>query len=317
MEGEKLNRTGLACLAVVYVVWGSTYLAIRLAVREGAGFPPFTLGGLRVIVAGLALLLIAAALGRPLRPRRADLVCLLGSGLLLWPLANGLVTWGEQRADSGLAALLVGSMPIWIAIMESHLDRRLPSALLVAALLTGFAGVGLLAWPVLSHGARADVMSVLALLAAPITWGAGSIWQRRRSLQTAPLVASAWQQLFGGLGFALLAVVLREPRPTPTPVAWGAWAYLAVFGSIVAFTCYVQTLRLLPMNVTATYAYVNPVIAVVLGRLVLGEAITGWTLAGASLVILGVAGVFRDRARQARFLHRPDLAARSLPPPTD
>jgi len=313
MQGEKLSRAGLACLAVVYVVWGSTYLAIRLAVREGAGWPPFTLGGLRVLAAGVALLLIAAALRRPLRPRRRDLGVLLGSGLLLWPLANGLVTWGEQRADSGYAALLVGSMPIWIAIMESHLDRRLPSALLIVSLLAGFAGIGLLAWPVLRHGARADVLSVIALLAAPITWGAGSIWQRRHGVQSPPLVASAWQQLCGGIGFALIALLLREPRPTPTPVAWGAWAYLAVFGSIVAFTCYIQSLRLLPMNVTATYAYVNPVVAVILGRIVLDEPITGWTVGGAGLVILGVAGVFRDRARPGVFLRR-RVPAPAVPP---
>lgn len=299
IEG-RLDRAGLLYLGIVYVVWGSTYLAIRLAVRPGAGFPPFTLGALRVLVAAGILFAAAALTRQRLWPRKSELPVLIGGGLLLWPLANGLVVLGETRADSGFAALLVGSMPIWVAIMEAHLDRRLPTARFMGALLIGFAGVALLAWPVLRSGARADVLAVVALLAAPITWGAGSLWQRRRPVALAPLASAAWQQFFGGLGFIVAVLLLREPRPAPTPAAWGAWAYLTLFGSVIAFTSYVQTLRRLPMRIVSTYAYVNPVVAVGLGWIVLREQVTGWTLAGASLVLLGVAGVFHERGRGRR-----------------
>ncbi len=294
---DRLSRPGLLYLLVVYIVWGSTYLAIRVAVREGAGFPPFTLGAMRVLVAG-AMLLGLAALGRQrLRPARGELAVLASSGLLLWPAANGLVVLGEMRADSGYAALLVGSMPIWVAIMESHLDRRLPTALLIGSLLIGFGGIGLLAYPVLQHGSRADALAVVALLLAPISWGAGSVLQQRRPVRMPVLAAAGWQQLCGGIGFVAVALLRGEPRPTPTPEAWGAWAYLVVFGSLIGFTSFVQTLRLLPMNVSMTYAYANPVVAVILGHLILREPVTSWTAAGAAMVIIGVAGVFRNRRR--------------------
>ncbi len=293
---DRLSRAGLVYLAIVYVVWGSTYLAIRVAVREGAGFPPFTLGAMRVFAAAAVLVAAAAFAKHRIRLTRSELIVLAGSGFLLWTCGNGLVTWGETRADSGLAALLVGSMPIWVALMEARLDRRLPTLLLLVSLLTGFAGIGLLAAPVMHAGTRADDLAVVGLLIAPITWGAGSIWQRRRPPRVHPLVASGYQHLFGGIGFAVVALLVGESRPTPTPHAWIAWAYLVVFGSLLGFTSYVQTLRRLPLNVVMTYCYVNPVIAVVLGRLILGEAITGWTIGGTALVLLGVAGVFRDRA---------------------
>jgi drug/metabolite transporter (DMT)-like permease len=293
---ERLNRAGLGYLTIVYVIWGSTYLAIRVAVREGAGFPPFILGAMRVFAAAAILIAFALLSRHRVRLTRPELIVLAGSGLLLWTGGNGLVTWGETHADSGLAALLVGSMPIWVAMMEAHLDRRLPTPLLVASLLTGFAGIGLLAAPVLIAGSHAEAWAVIGLLIAPITWGAGSIWQRRRPPQVHPVVASGYQHLFGGIGYTAIALLTREPLPTPTPHAWAAWAYLVVFGSLLGFTSYVQTLRRLPMNVVMTYCYVNPVVAVILGRLILGEAITGWTIGGTALVLLGVAGVFRDRA---------------------
>jgi len=292
---QPLSRAGLAHLGVVYVVWGSTYLAIRLAVREGSGFPPFTLACLRVLAAAAVLLGWAALRGHRLRPTRTEALVLAGSGLLLWVGGNGLVTWAEQRADSGIAALLVGIMPIWGALIEAALDRRAPSPKLAASLLIGFAGVGLLSWPLLRHGTSADVWAVIGLLIAPLTWVAGSIWMARRRPGLTIQAASGWQQLFGGLGFLVVIALTGEPRPTPTTEAWLAWAYLTVFGSIVAFTSYVTVLRLLPMQVAMTYTYANPVIAVLLGHLILDEPVTSWTLGGAVLVMAGIAGVFNNR----------------------
>ena len=301
-EAEGAERgsrwAGLVYLLVVYVVWGSTYLGIRIAVREGTGFPPFTMAAMRGIAAGCLLLLWAAATRKQLRLSRGEALVLAASGALLWVGGNGLVVWAEQRADSGYAALVVGSAPIWVAMMESLLDRRLPSLLLVGSLLTGLAGVGLLTAPALAAGLAVDVGVAGALVLAAVTWGAGSILQRRRPAAAPPLVTAAYQLLFGGVGLGLVALLAREPTPQPTTEAWLAWGYLVVIGSLLGFTSYVQALHLLPTNVIMTYAYVNPVIAVLLGWLVLHEPITLWTLGGMALVLLGVAGVFRDRYQQ-------------------
>jgi drug/metabolite transporter (DMT)-like permease len=205
------------------------------------------------------------------------------------------VTFAEQRADSGLAALMVSASPIWAALIEAIIDRRLPSLQLAVALLVGFGGIALLTTPALMSGVRADTVAILALMGAPVTWAAGSVLQARRPVRHSPRTSSAYQMLFGAIGFALVIFLIREPLPTPTTEAWLAWLYLLVFGSLFAFTSYVIALRLLPTPIVMTYAYVNPVLAVVLGWIVLGEQITWWTVAGTALVLLGVAGVFRER----------------------
>lgn len=286
---------GLFHLLVIYIVWGSTYLAIRVAVREGAGFPPFTMGAMRLLVAGSLLLLGAALARHRLKLSKQEFFVLVLSGMLLWVGANGLVMWAEQRADSGYAALLVASTPIWVAVIEALLDRKMPSYLFMASLLTGFAGIGVLTTPVLTNGTHADALSALALMIAPISWGIGTVLQRRRPVTLNMFVSSGYQQLFGGLGFAVTSIILGEPLPTPTPEAWWAWGYLVVFGSIVAFTSFLMSIRLLPTSIVMTYAYVNPVVAVILGWLILHEPIGVWTVAGTTLVLLGVAGVFRNQ----------------------
>jgi drug/metabolite transporter (DMT)-like permease len=151
--------------------------------------------------------------------------------------------------------------------------------------------------PVLRTGVRADLLSVIALLVAPLSWAAGSVLQGRRAVTVSPVVSSGYQQLAGGLWLVLGAWLFREPVPHPTAQAWGAWGYLVVVGGL-GFFAYVQALRRLPISLATTYAYVNPVIAVFLGWLILGEPITIWTLAGAALVLAGVAGVLRLRLRR-------------------
>ncbi len=292
---RELDRRGLWHLLVVYLVWGSTYLAIRVAVREGAGFPPFFMAGMRVTAAAAILLGWSALRGERVRLTRREFVLMLGSGLLLWVGGNGLVTWAEIHADSGLAALLVASIPIWFELVAMVTDRRWPRPRLAGSILIGFAGVGILTWPVLRAGVRADLMAVAALLAAPLFWAIGSVWFQRRKPDLSIRVISGWQQLCGALGFAVLVLLRSEPLPTPTGEAWLAWGYLVLFGSVIAFTSYMSTLRLLPAAVVSTYAYANPVIAVFLGWLILREQITGYTLAGALLIIAGVAGIFNNR----------------------
>jgi drug/metabolite transporter (DMT)-like permease len=282
-------------LLAVYVAWGSTYLAIRIAVREGTGFPPFTMAASRSLLAGVLLLLGLGLLGQRQWPTRRDFVVLAASGTLLWVGGNGLVVWAEQKAESAYAALLVSSAPVWVAVLEGALDRRVPSPLLIASLAAGLAGVGLLMAPALLHGAAADPVSAGALTLASVTWGAGSLLQRRCPVGISGLASAGYQLVLGGVGLAVVALIAREPWPTPSGEAWLAWTYLVLIGSLVGFTSYVQVLRLLPTPAAMTYAYVNPVIAVLLGWLVLHEAIGLWTLGGMALVLLGVAGVFRDR----------------------
>ena len=298
-DRSSLPVSGLANLAVVYVIWGSTYLAIRLAVREGAGFPPFALGAVRVLVAGSLLLGWATIRRMRVRLTRTEWITLAIAGLLMWPGANGLVNWGEQRADSSYAALLVGSLPIWTAVIEALLDRRRPSWPLVLSLLIGFAGLGLLTAPKLAGAGGAGALTILALLIAPITWAIGSVLQLRRPVGVTPLVSAAYLHLFGGIGFAVLFLVTREPLPTPSLEAWGALGYLIVAGSVFAFTSYIRALHVLPIAIATTYAYVNPAIAVLLGWLILKEPITPPILGGMALILLGVWGVFREKYRRA------------------
>lgn len=294
-EHARLDPVGLGNLFIVYLVWSSTYLAIRFAVREGAGFPPFTLGFMRAALGGVLLLAWGWLRGEQLKLTRQEFITLAASGALLWLGGNGLVTFAEQRADSGLAALMVAASPIWAALLEAIIDRRLPSFQFVLALIVGFAGIALLTAPALMSGVRADAIAILALIGAPITWAAGSVLQARRPVQHTARTSSAYQMAFGAIGFAIVVLLLKEPLPTPTQEAWLAWIYLVIFGSLFAFTAYVTALRLLPTRIVMTYAYVNPVLAVLLGYFVLSEAVTVWTIAGTALVLLGVAGVFRER----------------------
>ena len=307
-SGERvgsLPAAGLLHLAIVYVVWGSTYLAIRLAVREGAGFPPFGLGASRVAVAGTLLLAWGALRRMRVRLTRSELVTLGLAGLLMWPAANGLVNWAEQRADSSYAALLVGMMPLWSAGLEAILDRRRPSWRLAASLSVGFAGLALLTAPQLARAQGADVWRIVALILAPLSWSIGSMRQTRRPVGVSPLVGAGYLHLFGAIGFLALALVTREPMPTPTAQAWAAWAYLVGAGSILAFTSYIRVLRLLPIHVAMTFAYVNPVIAVVLGALVLQEPLAPPILAGMGLILVGVWGVFREKYGRVRSMRDP------------
>jgi drug/metabolite transporter (DMT)-like permease len=282
-------------LLVTYVVWGSTYLAIRVAVREDAGWGPFWLGASRVLVASALLFAFNWLRRVRLRPCRLELAVVAATGLLLWVGGNGAVNWAEQHVDSGLAALIVGTMPMWVAAMESLIDRRPPSLLLASSLVIGFGGLALLTAPMLRDGFDANVLGVLVVTCGAVSWGLGSIVINRRRLELDPLVVSGWQQLIGGVGFTILALVAGEAAPRPTAEAWAAWGYLVVFGSLIAYTSFVYALKLLPTRVVMTYAYVNPMIAVLLGWLVLGEPITASTIGGMVLIVGGVYGVFRDK----------------------
>jgi drug/metabolite transporter (DMT)-like permease len=303
MNTEKpktITPTGLIHLFNVYVVWSSTYLAIRFAVRPGAGFPPFTLGIYRFLTAAIILLAWSAIKKRRMLPTKQELIVMAASGIMLLTIANGMVTWAEQRAESGLAAIIVAAIPIWSAIIEAVLDQKIPSRRLSISLIIGFIGIAILAAPSLKTGINADVLSVLALIIASMSWAFGSYYQARNPVELHPHLSSAYQMIFGAVGFIILRIMTNEPNPTPTTEAWVAYAYLAIFGSVIAFTSYITALQLLPTNILMTYAYVNPVLAVFLGWIILNEEITVFTIGGSLLVLIGVAGVFRDRKLSAK-----------------
>ena len=284
MNKNKLNTLGLIHLCIVYVLWGSTYLAIRIAVQDGSGFPPMIMSATRVFAGSLILLGIAKFIKKEsFRLNQKDTLALAVSGLALWWIGNGLVALAETNVDSGYTALIISCTPIWVAIIESRLDRKRPSLQLMISLFVGIAGIAILNWPAISGGKIGDLQGAFMLIVAGLSWGAGSVYQKRSNIQSSPEVSSAIQQVFGGIALFLTSLIIQEPAVNPSVSAWWAWGYLIVFGSVIAFTSFVKALTLLPPNVVFTYAYVNPVIAVILGFIILKEPVTEWTL-GLSLI---------------------------------
>lgn len=292
---KQVTPSGMLHLSVVYVVWSSTYLAIRLAVRHGAGFPPFTFGAMRTVASLILLLAWALLRGQRIKPKRKDLIIMLLSGILLWNGGNGLVTFASKHADSSLVALLMAALPIWVTMIESILDHKLPSKQVAISLLLGFIGIAILTMPSFLQGVRANIIAIFSIVMACISWSSGTILQSRRPVNHTATVNSAFQMLSATVGFVIIMLLTGEPAPTPNAEAWGAYVYLVIFGTL-SYISYVTAVKLLPTNVVMTYAYVNPVLAVFLGWLVLHEPITWWTIAGAVFVLLGVTGVFRSRS---------------------
>ena len=292
---ELLSKKGLIHLFIVYTLWSTTYLAMRIGVDASNGFSPFIFGSMRMLAAGIILLIIARLQNHPLIPSRSELISLAIIGNLLWLGGNGLVLWAEQYANSGFACLVVSSSPIWATLIELFLYKKNPSPLLIISLFIGFLGVAVLSMPSFDKGNFQDMMAVAALVLAAVCWAIGSVLQTRRPISLPPQVMSGYHQLFACAGFLLVSLALGEPTPHPTSAAWLALGYLVIFGSVIAFTSYIFALRLLPINIAMTYAYVNPVLALFIGWLLLNEPIGTWTLLGAALVILSVFGIFRVR----------------------
>ena len=277
-------------LWIVYVVWGSTYLAIRVMVET---VPPLLGAGVRFAVAG-AVMLAVLSLHRRMRPTRAQLLSALAVGVLL-PGANAVVTVAEQEVPSNLAALLIASIPLWVLLMRRVAGEPV-SREGIAAVLVGFAGVALLLRP----GEQSEGASLLALAAcvlAAVMWASGSFASPRLRLPGDPLVASGWQMLLGGLVIVVVGLAVGEASEVD-PAAFSlrsvaALLYLIVFGSWLAFTAYAWLLQNAPISRVATYAYVNPVVAIVLGFLILDEVVTATTLVGAAIIVVSVALVTR------------------------
>lgn len=293
---NKLSVAGLLHLSIVYVLWGSTYLAIRIAVQEGSGFPPMIMSATRVFCGSIILMSLAKIFYKDsLKINRDEFLVLFISGIALWFGGNGLVAIAETNINSGYAALIIACTPIWVAVIESYLNKRTPSLFLLGSLVVSILGITILNWPAISTNDTTDLWSTFLLIFAGLSWGAGSIYQKRKGLKISPEVSSAYQQIFGGLVLFIASFVLSEPNISPSFTSWLAWAYLIIFGSVIAFTSFIKALKLLPANIVFTYAFINPIVAVLLGLIVLNEPITIWTLVGSPLILIGVFGVFKEK----------------------
>jgi drug/metabolite transporter (DMT)-like permease len=294
-------------LGVVYVVWGSTYLAIRYAIGADTGqrgFPPLLMGGVRFGLAGLLLYAFAirrpAADGQPDPVRREQWVACGIVGLALLLGGNGLVMLAERHVDSGIAAVAIALVPIWTAILGLSLaGERLPR-IGVLGLGVGFVGAAVLANP--GGADRLAPRGLLLLLGATLSWSAGSFYGRSAPVPRRPLVMTGIEMMVGGAGLFLTGAVTGELGDLDVgAVGWTAWAaaaYLVVFGSMLAFTAYVWLLRNAPLSLVTTYAYVNPAVAVLLGAVFLHERLTGRALLASALILAGVALVVSSRAPQ-------------------
>lgn len=285
-----------AGLGVVYVVWGSTYLAIRIMVET---VPPLLGAGLRFSLAGSGLLaIIAVRRGvRAVRVPRRELLGAALVGVLLAAGGNGLVTVAERHIASSLAALLIASVPLWVVLLRRLGGEHVgPRTLLGVAI--GFVGVGVLLLPGRPHGAALG--GVILCLVAATSWATGSFTSTRLRLPRDPLVSTGFQMLCGGaamLPAGLLAGEAHGLHLEAFSVRSGlAFAYLVLIGSGLAYTAYAWLLQNAPISQVATYAYVNPVVAVVLGRVVLDEPVPTSTLLGAAIVVASVAFIVRQQA---------------------
>lgn len=276
----------------VYTVWGSTYFFIARALH---GFPPFFLGAFRFIAGGLLMLTWCAVNGMPLFNRK-NLSANAVSGILMLGVGNGTVIWVEQFMTSGLVAIMVSSAAIWFVILDKKLwKENFSNRFTVAGLVIGFLGVILLFWEQLSgFSVNSDPRTILgmALLAlGPVSWAAGSLYSKYHPGEnTNASVTTGWQMLFAGLLFlpaTLLSGETKGFRFSNVPAdAWYALGYLVFFGSILAFSAYVWLLQVRPATQVSTYAYVNPVVAVLLAVFFGHEHISGIQIAGL-IVILG------------------------------
>ncbi len=276
--------------ALVYVLWGSTYLAIRISVEH---LTPLLMGALRFTTAGLLMLAFRALGGHRIAVPRRDLIRLAIIGILLLITANVVLGWAETYIPTGLAALFIAVTPLWFLILErlSHsTDRLSPRG--IAGIALGVAGVAILLWPDISghtnFGARQLCGSILVLVSS-ISWATGSTFAKRWHMPIDPFAASGWQMLIAGLISGVLALLFGDLHRA-TWAANSLWAvvYLIFAGSLIGFTAYVWLLKNVPIAKVATYAYVNPIIALILGCLFHGEKMDSYMLAGSVVVIFSV-----------------------------
>lgn len=276
----------LLAFAIVYIVWGSTYLGIRVAVEA---IPPALCAGLRFDIAGTLILLYAVARGHRLPASGRDWFNIAFTGSMMLIGGNGLVTYSEQWVPSNQAALVVATSALWIAwfgTFGASGEKLRP--MVIVGLLLGFAGVAVL----VGGGISANVappMAYAALLLAPVTWAVGSVHARRHPVSNTPLVTAAFQMITAGIVMTIMGLTMGEQSQLRwEPRSWMALAYLIVFGSCIAYAAYVWLVHQVTPALLGTYAYVNPAVAVLLGWLMLDETLTRTQIIGTLIILLAV-----------------------------
>lgn len=281
----------LLAYGAIYLLWGGSFLGIREVV---AVVPPFFAAGFRFTLAGLLLVAYSYWRGQTEMPsgswRGAAAL-----GFVMFTLMYAALFWGEIRVPSGIAAVVSAMIPVWIFIGELAILRSQKATFLsVIGIALGFAGVVMLAWQVPGSGARASTVAILVLIAGTLCWSGGTLWSRRLTLPKPQTLNAGWQMAMGGGLLLVLSALTGELRRMPSaatllkPVILGSMAYLVIAASIVAFTAYVWLIAHEPATRVASYAYVNPVIALFAGALLAGERLTAFQGIGALLVLAGV-----------------------------
>jgi drug/metabolite transporter (DMT)-like permease len=286
----------LLALAVVWVVWGSTYLAMRVVVSE---MPPIAAAAVRFTSAGLVMALVARVVDRGhAPPSRRQVFDYAVIGVLLLSVGNALVMWSERTIPSGIAALVVATVSVWFVLLDGLRPGGQPWTVRVwVGTITGLAGVAVVARP---EGAVASEhwLAVLALQAACVAWVVGSLYAQSVPKRLPLASAAAIEMLAAGIVLTLASRLFGEDLSQlalASPRAWAGVVYLAVFGSLVGFTAFAYCLNELPASTVSTFAYVNPVVAVTLGALILHEPLTPGLLAGGSLILVAVILTVRSR----------------------
>jgi len=289
----------LGAFTAVYLLWGSTFLGIRLAIDS---IPPFLMGGSRFLMAGIILYAVVRATGAP-RPERTHWRNATITGALLLLMGNGAVSWAQQTVPSGITALIIAATPLWIMLVDwLRPGGRRPSFLVAIGLVAGFAGVAMIVASRNQQGHRmVDFSGAGVLLFAGLSWAIGSIYSRYAVQPSSPVLAIAMQMITGGVLLLLTGIIFGEtaqfdPTRITATSAW-AFAYLTLFGSLIGFTCYVWLLQVATPARVSTYAYVNPLIAALLGHVVLKEEFPSSVAIAGALILVSVVLITRSAKR--------------------
>lgn len=291
----------LAAFAAIYVIWGSTYLGIAVAVQS---IPPHLMAGIRFLISGAVLFLIMLLRGEPM-PRRIHWRSALIVGVLLLGLGNGSVAWAETMVPTGLASLMIAVVPLWMVLMDwARPGGARPKGGVFLGIALGMGGIVLLVGPAaLGLDRPLNYAGVAIMLLASLSWSLGSIYSRHAAIPNNPLTLTGMEMLMGGLFLMGMAVPLGEFNNFSfahvTAASWVALLYLILFGSFLGFTAYVFLLQVSTPAKVSTYAYVNPVVAVFLGWALLGEQITPLTLGASAVIVAGVAIITYFNTRPA------------------
>jgi drug/metabolite transporter (DMT)-like permease len=306
----------ILAFAAVYVLWGSTYLGIKIGIET---LPPFLMAGLRHSIAGLLLFAWVRLSGTPVPERRYWLPATVIGALLLLG-GNGLVSWAEKRVPSGLAALIVASVPLWMTLLHGLEKRRRPHGVVLLGLAAGLGGLALLIAPgKFAGGTDLDLAGAGALLAAAFFWATGSLYARRAKLPSSTLLATAMEMLAGGGVLLVASGLIGEWRgfsfAEVSTRSWLALGYLIVAGSLVGFTAYIFLLGATTPARVGTYAYVNPIVAVFFGWAFASEVVTARMVLAALAILGAVAVIIRYGGQKAQNEVAREAVPESLPEP--